>query len=216
MNIYKKFVKYYKTLKIAHIALDNLLDFPETKNIEHCYKKFSSQALSKPNASTLDIGCGDVPRNPFNAVQTYGIDIRENEAKGIKYADLNREPIPFENDKFDYVTAFDFIEHLPRVIYAPNIRFPFVELMNEIHRTLKPGGIFFSSTPMYPFLPAFTDPTHVNAITNSTFTHYFDEHHKLASIYGFKGAFSIKYQARYGHHLICVMEKSVVAPKSYS
>ena len=79
--------------------------------------------------------------------------------------------------------------------------------MNEIYRTLKPGGIFFSYTPMYPFAPAFIDPTHINQITNTTFEKYFDESSNWAAIYGFKGKFSIAYQARSGHHLVSILEK---------
>jgi hypothetical protein len=47
--------------------------------------------------------------------------------------------------------------------------------MNEIFRTLKPGGIFFSKTPAYPISAVFSDPTHVNNITADTFPLYFDD-----------------------------------------
>jgi len=207
MNIFKKIGLYYKTLRLAYISYDSLIDLPEIKNLGFCYKKFCAQSMSRSNSSSLDIGCGNSPRNPFDADQAYGIDIRENKAKGIKYADLNVEKIPFDDCSFDYITAYDFLEHVPRLIYAPDRRFPFIELMNEIYRTLKPGGIFFSYTPMYPFAPAFIDPTHINQITNTTFEKYFDENSNWAAIYGFKGKFSIAYQARSGHHLVSILEK---------
>jgi SAM-dependent methyltransferase len=207
MNIFKKIGLYYKALRLAHISYDSLIALPEIKNLDSCYKNFNSHSMSRSNSSSLDIGCGNSPRNPFDADHTYGIDIRENEARGIKYADLNVEKIPFEDDKFDYITAYDFLEHVPRLIYAPDRRFPFIELMNEIWRTLKPGGIFFSYTPMYPFSPSFVDPTHVNQITNTTFEKYFDSTFMWGSIYGFKGKFSIAYQARSGHHLVSVLKK---------
>jgi SAM-dependent methyltransferase len=207
MKIFKKISRHYKTLKLAYIACESLINLPEIKNVDSCYKKFSSRSMSRSNSSSLDIGCGLLPRNPFDADHTYGIDIRENEAKGIRYADLNVEKIPFEDDKFDYITAYDFLEHVPRLIYAPNRRFPFIELMNEIYRTLKPGGIFFSFTPMYPFPDTVVDPTHVNQITNTTFDNYFDDVFRWASDYGFKGKFSIAYQARSGQHLVSILEK---------
>jgi len=207
MNIFKKIGCYYKSLRLAHISYDSLINLPEIKNPDLCYKNFCAQSMSRSNSSTLDIGCGKSPRNPFDADHTYGIDIREDESRGIKYADLNVEKIPFEDCKFDYITAYDFLEHVPRLIYAPDRRFPFIELMNEIYRTLKPGGIFFSFTPMYPFAPSFVDPTHVNQITNTTFEKYFDDTLMWGSIYGFKGKFSIAYQARSGHHLVSVLKK---------
>ena len=96
-------------------------------------------------SKTLDLGCGTNPRNPYNADLIYGIDIRTSpDNPNIKVADLAVESIPFESDYFDAVSAFDFIEHIPRVIYMPERRFPFVLLMNEIYRVLKKGGLFYS------------------------------------------------------------------------
>jgi len=156
---------------------------------------------------TLDLGSGPNPNNPFNATEIYGIDIREDLGDNILSADLAIEPIPFGDNYFDYVTAFQFIEHIPRLIYAPNRRNSFVELMNEIFRTLKPGGIFLSVTPAYPHAPAFQDPTHVNIITENTFLNYFDDSTRWASMYGFTGAFSILSQEWAGFSLVTQMRK---------
>ena len=91
---------------------------------------------------SLDLGCGLQPKNPFNAQEVYGIDVRDDAEAHIVKADLVIEPIPFPDDSFDYVTAHDFLEHVPRLIYLPQRRNAFVEVMNEIHRVLKPGGVF--------------------------------------------------------------------------
>jgi SAM-dependent methyltransferase len=141
--------------------------------------------------SSLDIGCGPNPRNIFNANEMYGVDIRESPEKNVKFADLNIEPIPYDDSTFEYVTATDFIEHVARLIYVPHRRFPFVELMNEIYRVLKPGGVFLSITPAYPDPKAFQDPTHINFITEETFRSYFCEPRYWAEIYGFTGKFSL-------------------------
>lgn len=156
---------------------------------------------------TLDLGCGTIPRNPYNADETFGIDVREDLQAGIRKADLCIERIPFDSDMFDYVTAFDFIEHIPRLIYAPERRYPFVEIMNEIHRVLKPGGAFLSFTPAYPRNAAFMDPTHVNVITEETFPHYFDEKLLKAAMYGFRGAFRLIRQEWADQHLLSQMIK---------
>lgn len=142
-----------------------------------------------PTESTLDLGCGTQIANPFNVKYLYGIDIRENVNPNIKVADLNVEPIPFPDNYFDSVTAYDFIEHVPRLIYCPQRRFPFIELMNEIFRVLRPGGFFVSNTPAYPDEKAFQDPTHVNIITEKTFENYFCHQHLWARMYGFNGQF---------------------------
>lgn len=162
------------------------------------------------STKTLDIGCGPNPKNPFQATEVYGIDIRESDNPNIIAADLNVENIPFDDEFFEYLTAFDFIEHIPRILYAPNRRFPFVELMNEIHRVLKPGGLFFSFTPAFPKAPAWRDPTHVNIITEETFPMYFCTPSCLAKIYGFEGSFQMVNQ--YWHenqiHLVSILRKS--------
>jgi SAM-dependent methyltransferase len=140
----------------------------------------------------LDIGCGDKPRNPYRAAQLFGVDIapRPNHSEvEMRAADLFRGPIPFESDYFDSVSAYDFLEHIPRVaVSAAATRFPFIETMNEVWRVLKPGGHFYASTPAYPHAAAFQDPTHVNILTRETHL-YFTRPLLTGRMYGFQGDF---------------------------
>ena len=149
--------------------------------------------------------------------EVFGIDIREDIDSKIYKADLSIEKIPFDNNYFDAVTAFDFIEHVPRIIYSPQRRFCFVELMNEVYRVLKPNGLFFSFTPAFPASAAWRDPTHVNIITEETFPLYFDDKNRMASIYGFNGYFKIKEQSVHENkiHLITIMQKIIKVPESH-
>jgi SAM-dependent methyltransferase len=136
---------------------------------------------------SLDLGSGPNPKNFFECDIVYGLDIQPDLGDKVKYADLSTDLIPFNSEFFNCVTAHDFLEHIPRIIYAPQRRFPFVELMNEVFRVLKRGGKFLSVTPAYPHAEAFSDPTHVNIITEQTFSNYFDEKHFRARTYGFRG-----------------------------
>lgn len=156
---------------------------------------------------TLDLGCGPNPNNPFNANEVFGVDIREDIGRNIASADLALDPIPYDSNMFEFVSAYQFIEHMPRVIYAPKHRLPFVQLMNEIYRVLKVGGVFLSVTPAYPHNAAFQDPTHVNIITEETFIRYFDDTHRWAKIYGFTGHFKILKQEWMGANLVTQMQK---------
>jgi len=158
---------------------------------------------------SLDLGCGFNPNNIFNADEIYGVDIRDNLGNNILKADLAIEPIPFESEFFDFVTAFDFIEHIPRVAYTPHRRNCFVELMNEIYRVLKIGGSFLSLTPAYPHAEAFRDPTHVNIITEDTLPLYFGSKYRWGSIYGFNGEFEIESQEWRGPSLLTLMKKTL-------
>ena len=147
----------------------------------------------------LDLGCGRYPKNPFFAKELRGIDSREDLGSAIYSADLAMDKIPFEDNTFDYCTAFDFIEHIPRsiVIHQYKTLCPFIELMNEIHRVLRPGGLFLHQTPAFPSPEAFQDPTHVNYITENTFPDYFCRPKAWAHShgYGFRGAFELLDQA---------------------
>jgi SAM-dependent methyltransferase len=188
-------------------AIDSYVTQPEVADLEPLYDQFSAHRLDITNSTTLDIGCGETPRNPFHAKNIYGLDIREDVTKNIRYADLTTEALPYADGMFDYITAYDFLEHIPRVVYVPERRFPFIQLMNEIYRTLKPGGIFLSRTPFYPISSAFTDPTHVNVITADTFLRYFDDQFTWARMYGFEGAFRIRLQAVHVTHLVAILQK---------
>jgi len=208
MKIIRQINFYRRLFKLLKGSLRSLSQLPHTKDLQPYFEKYSALRGPSHDTTTLDIGCGTNPRNPFAAQTTYGIDIRENPEQNIKYADLTVEKIPYPNAHFDYITAYDFLEHVPRVIYLPERRFPFVQLMNEIHRTLKPNGIFLSHTPIYPFSPAFRDPTHVNIITEETFPMYFDDTTQAGKMYGFNGSFKILDQVLKGPHLISILQKS--------
>ena len=143
----------------------------------------------------LDLGCGTVPRNPYGRTRLCGVDIRALDgATGFEFraANLTLEPIPFPDDTFGSLSAFDFVEHVPRILGTADgkgTRFPFIDLMNEVWRVLAPGGRFFALTPAVPGLPAFQDPTHVNFITEDTHR-YFCGDEPTGRMYGFNGRFN--------------------------
>jgi len=161
---------------------------------------------------SLDMGCGRNPRNPFGADELYGVDVATDLGPNVRQADLATGPIPFDDETFEFVSAYDFIEHIPRVVYLPHRRNSFVEFMNEVWRVLKMGGYFVSSTPCYPHQEAFMDPTHVNIITEMTFRAYFDHVNRWGATYGFNGAFAILQHEMRGPHLFCIMQKVPVPP----
>jgi len=168
-------------------------------------------------AVSLDLGCGATPRNPFGAGRARGLDIAASSDSGVEACDLFRQAIPFGDREFDYVTAFDFLEHVPRVACTEErTRFPFIELMNEISRVLKEGGLFFSRTPAYPAKEAFQDPTHVNIITDQTIPYYFCLNNGTGEgpwgrRYGFQGEFVLLAQERIGCWLMALLARCPAA-----
>ena len=163
---------------------------------------------SRENTSALDLGCGLIPQNKFKANDVVGIDLVENKKENVIKCKLGYEKLPFDKDSFDYLTAYDLIEHIPRFSEISENGPPFIFFMNECYRVLKPGGIFLSMTPIYPFFGAFQDPTHNNIITVDTFKLYFSEKkYEIAHHYGITSNFKIIEQKMYGQHLIAVMTK---------
>ena len=163
---------------------------------------------SRENTSALDLGCGLIPQNKFKANDVVGIDLVENKKENVIKCKLGYEKLPFDKDSFDYLTAYDLIEHIPRFSEISENGPPFIFFMNECYRVLKPGGIFLSMTPIYPYFGAFQDPTHNNIITVDTFKLYFSEKkYEIAHHYGITSNFKIIEQKMYGQHLIAVMTK---------
>ena len=145
-------------------------------------------------ARHLDLGCGTVPRNPYGKAELFGVDIRPLptlNGVAFKCANLCLEPIPFPDSYFGSLSAFDYLEHVPRLLTSADGRstfFPFVRLMSEVWRVLAPGGRFYALTPAYPSPAAFQDPTHVNIITKQTHE-YFCGDEPMGTMYGFSGRF---------------------------
>jgi SAM-dependent methyltransferase len=172
---------------------------------------FTSFAYNKTGIS-LDIGSGPVPRNPFKAGKVLGADLRGNEKENVLLADFSSGLLPFESEMFDYVTAYDVLEHIQRVVLVNGeTSFPFIILINEVFRVLRPGGIFFSIQPCFPAKQVFKDPTHINIMTEDTLYQYFCEP-AWGRIYGYDGSFEMRGEGWLGCKYFAFMRKSADHP----
>jgi SAM-dependent methyltransferase len=187
------------------------LCFTRMKAVDGDLQSVHNLFVKKNSTGTtaVDLGCGSSPKNMFNAANILGVDLYEDLNKRIKKVRLGFEPLPFADESIDYLTAYDVLEHIPRyadILASGNN--PFIYLMNECYRVLKKGGIFLSSTPIYPYLDAFQDPTHNNIITKDTFRLYFSKQkYEIAKHYGVTADFHVEYQRMMGPLLIAVLRK---------
>ena len=161
----------------------------------------------------VDLGSGPEPANPFKADRVIGIDAHSTGSDVISCW-IGLEPLPLESSSVDIVTAFDFLEHLPRAIWRDGVVVnTFIETMSEVWRILKPQGLFVARTPAYPHPEAFQDPTHVNIITDTTVSYFARRPQADGSVidawgpelgrrYGFKGSFVLLSQQWDHSHLI--------------
>ena len=78
--------------------------------------------------------------------------------------DLSVLPLPFADEEFDEIHAYEVLEHLA---YQGDAEYFFAEF-NEYYRLLKHGGIFYASVPAIDSPWLWGDPGHKRVITKDT------------------------------------------------
>ena len=154
----------------------------------------------------LDLGSGCVPRRK-DGYEARGVDLFDFGVDSVKVADLAIQPIPYPTDEFDLVTAYDFMEHVPAVLYLPargsgspsagsyhvERRNSMIELFNEIYRVLVPGGEFYFESPAYIFgqnnTAVWQDPTHIYFWTPETLNYFSGNYYGHHDDYGHTSRF---------------------------
>lgn len=113
--------------------------------------------------NVLDIGCGfgwmELNLLSRGVKNVAGVELSEKDLKTAKENIKNKRcsffvgsafSLPFTNEIFDTVIAWEVIEHIPKG--SEN------RMFKEVYRVLKPNGIFYLSTPYNSFLSKILDP----------------------------------------------------------
>lgn len=114
----------------------------------------------------LLIGCGGrrdkqvlAPGEPKEWGELTALDINPDHKPDVVW-DLNERPLPFGDDTFDSIRAFEVLEHLGR---QGDYRTFFAE-WEEWWRILKPGGHIIGTSPHWSSAWAWMDPGHTRAM----------------------------------------------------
>ena len=117
--------------------------------VDRIHKKVLTLLLSEPGCKSwkrhLDIGAGTgalisrmkVDLNMESSVCDYTDKLMVLPGQKVDIANLNLEPLPYADATFDVVTATEVIEHLE----------DYRQVLRDIYRVLKPGGVCILSTP---------------------------------------------------------------------
>lgn len=113
-------------------------------------KRVIKMAVELPSGSKiLEVGCGGGAF--IRAISTLRPDLRcfgcdisstaiqqaQNVSNSIDYAVCGEKTLPYDEDTFDAVFIIDVLEH----VFEPE------NLVKEIYRIIKPGGLYFSFVP---------------------------------------------------------------------
>jgi SAM-dependent methyltransferase len=151
----------------------------------------------------LDLGSANALRGQDRMDEVFGVDIVPSPDPRIKLCDINVNPLPFEDDYFDLVTAFDILEHIVPIIYTKfngtyQRKTAMIDLFNEIYRVLKHNGKLYMQTPINDF----SDPTHVAHWTSETLNHFSGDYYGFHDHYNHTSRFEKLGAREENNHII--------------
>ena len=113
-------------------------------------------AIQQQQFRKLDIGCGQSKTDGY-----IGMDIFLCDGVDVVHS-FDVIPYPFEDNAFDEVKMYNALEYVS----------DFIATVREIHRILKPGGLFKVLCPHYSGPDAYRDPTHRTFFAYTTFDRF--------------------------------------------
>jgi GT2 family glycosyltransferase/predicted SAM-dependent methyltransferase len=177
---------------IGSVTLKDMdVDYQELcrRNDEHLVKKWGADFWNQQHGPVRDVpalvgglclnlGCG------LKHIDGYVNVDNRLEVKPDICCDVTNG-LPWEDSSVDYVRAFDFLEHIPLG--------KTMQVVDEIWRVLKPGGVFESFTPDAEHgQSAFQDPHHLSFWVENSWLYYSDK--TTRELYGTRANFDVEFQ----------------------
>jgi len=100
-----------------------------------------------PEPDVLDIGCGDGARTLANLppgsvgldISRRGLELATSELSDARLLQADMAALPVSADRFNAITAYHAVFHVPRTEHA--------EVYREFARVLRPGGVVLMTVP---------------------------------------------------------------------
>lgn len=100
----------------------------------------------------LNLGCGYDVREGW-------VNLDSSALSGVNVVhDIEKLPLPFENDTFELVLAKDVLEHVE-----------YIDILRDLNRIIKPGGKLIIQVPHFSSVANYIDPTHKKKFSIQTF-----------------------------------------------
>ncbi|MGE3549679.1 MAG: methyltransferase domain-containing protein [Geobacter sp.] len=128
----------------------------------------------------LLIGCGqNITKKNFvpgheNWNQLVTLDINPDHSPDVLW-DLNQLPLPFEDNWFDEIHAYEVLEHCGK---QGDYKF-FFNQFSDFYRILKPGGTICGTCPHHLSVWAWGDPSHTRVIQKENFVFLSQNEYKI-------------------------------------
>ena len=195
------------SIKLPTEFIVHSLDERTTEDPRQKGRELIAQIRLRGEPVEVDLGCG------FRKKGNLGIDVKMEGTQADLICRLGFESIPLDDESVETIFCRDFLEHLPKAYYSERenaLRYPLIDLMNEIWRILKPGGTFSSFTPCYPAVEVHRDPTHLSVWTLESMA-YFCGKYPVAELYGIRTNFELIENVLEGFYLHAVLRKPAPA-----
>jgi O-antigen biosynthesis protein len=137
---------------------------------EHLHRYFFARELCR-GRDVLDVASGEGYGSAYLAQSVVGVDTSDEAVAhatdcyrlpNLQYVVADAAKLPFEDTSFDVVVSFETIEHLEDQ----------TSFLKEVHRVLRPEGLFIASTPNRDVYSPVNGPVnqfHVRELTRDEF-----------------------------------------------
>jgi SAM-dependent methyltransferase len=129
---------------------------------EGCMKKVLLLGCGSTRDKRIQLSGDEGPQ--WEGYELTTLDYNDDHKPDVVWDLENVEPLPFADNSFDRVEAYEVLEHIAQA----GDWVAFFRQFSDYWRVLKPNGVFAASVPKWDSQWAWGDPSHRRVITNGS------------------------------------------------